>query len=168
MSTCLTLTQDELDYCKGLGVKRHMAKHPSFRDKSAVPTKQLYTGESHVLGILGEYAYHKVTGSKIDECIYERGDAGYDFEEDGSTVEVKVSTFGPSGTELKVPKREYQRYKPDEYVLAYIGKGKFNEVNVLGKISRENFDKKKREKQYGPRYPVNYIVGAEDLDALDI
>jgi hypothetical protein len=39
---------------------------------------------------------------------------------------------------------------------------------VLGKISRKTFDKKKREKQYGPRYPVNYIVGAEELDALDV
>ena len=168
MSTCLTLTQDELDYCKGLGVKRHMAKHPSFRDKSVVPTKQLYTGESHVLGILGEYAYHKVTGSKIYECIYERGDAGYDFEEDGSTVEVKVSTFGPSGTELKIPKKEYEERKPDEYVLVYINKNNLKDVTVLGKISRKNFDKKKREKQYNPRYPVNYIVGAEDLDALDV
>ena len=53
MSTVVDITEDELDHCKQLGVKRHMAKHPSFRDKSVVPTKQLYTGESHVLGILG-------------------------------------------------------------------------------------------------------------------
>ena len=81
MSHVLKLTDDELAYCRELGVKRHMAKHPSFREKSVVPTKQLYAGESHVLGILGEYAYHKVTGSKLDECIYQRGDAGYDFED---------------------------------------------------------------------------------------
>ena len=167
MSHVLKLTDDELAYCRELGVKRHMAKHPSFREKSVVPTKQLYAGESHVLGILGEYAYHKVTGSKIDECIYQRGDAGYDFEEDGSKIEVKVSTYGPVGTELKIPKKEYEERKPDQYVLVYVNKNNLKDVTVLGKISRKTFDKKKREKQYGPRYPVNYIVGAEDLDALD-
>ena len=167
MSHVVTLTEDELAYCKALGVKRHLAKHPSFRN-SRDYRKQQFAGEIHMIGVMGEYAYHKLTGCELDKNIYATGDGGQDFEHNGKKVEVRVSTFGPSGTELKVPKREYQRYKPDEYVLAYIGKGKFNEVNVLGKISRENFDKKKREKQYGPRYPVNYIVGVEDLDALDI
>ena len=44
MSTVVDITEDELDHCKKLGIKRHMAKHPSFRDKSVVPTKQLYSG----------------------------------------------------------------------------------------------------------------------------
>ena len=167
MSHVVKLTEDELAYCKALGVKRHMAKHPSFRN-SRNYRKQQFAGEIHMIGVMGEYAYHKLTGCELDKNIYATGDGGQDFEHNGKKVEVRVSTFGPSGTEVKVPKREYQRHKPDEYVLVYIGKNKFNEVNVLGKISRENFDKKKREKQYGPRYPVNYIVGAEDLDALDI
>ena len=64
--------------------------------------------------------------------------------------------------------KEYEERKPDEYVLVYINKNNLKDVTVLGKISRKNFDKKKREKQYNPRYPVNYIVGAEDLDALDV
>tara|TARA_R100001377_G_scaffold85302_1_gene71401 strand:- start:2352 stop:2855 length:504 start_codon:yes stop_codon:yes gene_type:complete len=167
MSHVLKLTDDELAYCKELGVKRHMAKKPSFRNSRNL-RKQGFEGEIHMIGVIGEYAYHKVTGSKLDENIYATGDAGYDFEDDGSKIEVKVSTYGPVGTELKIPKKEYERIKPDQYVLVYVNKNNLKDVTVLGKISRKTFDKKKREKQYGPRYPVNYIVGAEELDALDV
>ena len=160
----IRLSDSEVKYCKDLGAKRHFAKHPSFRNKDRFDE---FSVESmpHILGVIGELAYAKLYGKKVDEEIYEVRDDGTDF--DGET-EVRTVTYAGSGTvDLKVPQSEYDRKSNVKtYVLAHVNQKKLNEVRLLGEISRDNFDKRKKKMQYGIRNPVNWIVTETQLDPL--
>ena len=48
--------------------------------------------ENHIRGIMGEFAVAKFFGvpEKVDDEIYEYGDAGYDLQIDGKTIDVKT------------------------------------------------------------------------------
>jgi hypothetical protein len=118
---------------------------------------------AHFLGVIGELGYSLVTGEDVDEEIYAVRDGGQDF--DG--VEVKTITYmGAGEPELKIPVGEYERrIPPNSYVLVRFDLNR-NEVDVLGQITRSNFDEKKKKKQYGRNKPLNYIVPLSSMERL--
>jgi hypothetical protein len=169
------LTKKQLNYALGLAMQRHDAKHTSFRNKDTDRFMNKSKGSlsdkfsvdrqymAHFLGVIGELGYSLVTGESVDENIYSVRDDGQDFE----GVEVKTITYMGNGEpELKITVKEYDQRKPPKlYVLTRFDL-KNNEIEVLGKITRMNFEKKKVRKRYGARLPQNYIVPLSKMDKV--
>ena len=150
------LNNKQIKYALELAVRRHDATHTSFRNKDT----QMFLNENkmklskevkadfqymaHFLGVIGELGYAIATDQKVDEEIYSVRDSGQDF--DG--VEVKTITYmGYGEPELKITTKEYeQRTPPKLYVLTRFNI-KNNEIEVLGRITREDFDLFKKRKQ---------------------
>jgi len=169
------LDKEQLEYALDLAMRRHDAKHSSFRNKDTEnfrnKTKSKMSEKfkvdfqymAHFLGVIGELGYSLVTGEDVDEEIYAVRDSGQDFE----GVEVKTITYmGAGEPELKIPVKEYeQRTPPVLYVLTRFN-SRSNEVEVLGKISRSRFDEVKKKKQYGRNKPLNYIVPLSRMEEV--
>ena len=169
------LDKKQLNYALGLAMKRHDAKHSSFRNKDTTRFMNDSKGQmsekfsvdkqymAHFLGVIGELGYSLATGETIDENIYSVRDDGQDFE----GVEVKTITYMGSGEpELKITVKEYEQRKPPKrYVLTRFNL-KNNEVEVLGRITRPQFDKVKIKKKYGARLPMNYIIPLSKMEKM--
>ena len=169
------LNKEQLEYALDLAMRRHDAKHSSFRNKTTEKFRNENKSKmsekfkvdfqymAHFLGVIGELGYSLVTGEDVDEEIYAVRDGGQDF--DG--VEVKTITYmGAGEPELKIPVGEYERrIPPNSYVLVRFDLNR-NEVDVLGQITRSNFDEKKKKKQYGRNKPLNYIVPLSSMERL--
>ena len=169
------LSDEQLQYALELAIKRHDAKDESFRNKDTgrfmnESKSKMSKGfkvdkqyMAHFLGVIGELGYALATDQKVDEEIYSVRDSGQDF--DG--VEVKTITYmGYGEPELKITTKEYGRRTPPKlYVLTRFNI-KNNEVEVLGRITRESFDLLKKKKQYRPNLPVNYIVPLSKMEKL--
>jgi hypothetical protein len=169
------LTKKQLTYALDLAMRRHDAKHKSFRNKDidrfrndnkskmSEKFKVDFQYMAHFLGVIGELGYSLATGEEMDEEIYAVRDSGQDF--DG--VEVKTITYmGAGEPELKIPVYEYEKRTPPKlYVLARFNSN-INEVDVLGTITRNQFDKTKKKKQYGVGKPLNYIVPLSTMSEI--
>lgn len=159
------LTKKQLSYVYNLAKQRHNAKHKSFRnatqivpeDKGNVFEKQFKIEKEympHFLGLVGELAWSLHTGEAVDENIYNVRDGGEDFK----GIEVKTITYDGDGEpELKIKVSEYGSKTPEKYVLVKFDL-KSKVVKILGTISRDSFDKEKKEKKYGRFLPNNYVV----------
>ena len=169
------LNDRQIEMAREFAQRRHEAKHISFRNKSRLVAKEkpktlveeyIYdrTHKAHFLGLLGEMAYATAVGEKIDTNIYSVRDTGADV----NGAEVKTSTFSGDGVELKIPQTEFDIKSPKKYILARLNENRFNEVELVGEISREDFAKHKTIKQYGPNNPINYIVGVQHLEPIQI
>lgn len=171
----IQLNKIQVQKAMELAKKRHDAKDISFRNKDvavftnekkkllAKKTKTKSEYMAHYIGILGEFGWAVANNLRVDENIYPVRDSGEDFK----GVEIKTITyFGPGEPELKITQKEYnQRKKPKIYVLARIAVDR-DEVEILGKITRSNFDRFKVEKQYGKNLPMNYIVPLSLMEKL--
>ena len=169
------LDKKQLNYALGLAMKRHDAKHSSFRNKDTTRFMNDSKGQmseqfsvdkqymAHFLGVIGQLGYSLATGETIDENIYSVRDDGQDFE----GVEVKTITYMGSGEpELKITVKEYeQRKHPKLYVLTRFNL-KNNEVEVLGRITRPQFDKVKIKKRYGSSLPMNFIIPLSKMEKM--
>lgn len=168
----ISLSKEQLEYAKVLAAKRHEAKDISFRNSKRLhgnikKTKVDHyvldiTHKAHFLGVLGEMAYAEAVNGKIDTNIYELRDKGFDVND----VEVKASTWMSGDIELKVQKNHFETKFPKKYVLVRIDENNFDSIEVIGEITRQDFDKNKKIKQYAPNYPINYIVGVKHLTLL--
>lgn len=164
-NTLINFTDKEIDWAIDMGQQRHGAKHTSFREKTRMGNVSKVFGGSHILGVLGELAYEKHTGIQMDRNIYSVRDQGYDFKTSKNSgnnfkIDIKTITYNGEGEkELKVKVSEYTKKIPDEYVLIYIDKDNLKEATILGCISRSDFEKNKKEKQYRSDYPSTYYVG---------
>jgi hypothetical protein len=165
------LEKNEIKYAIELGKKRHNAKDISFRNAGTIKINSRFFLESinkqfypHIIGVLGEMAYSKVYKKSMDTNIYAVRDGGEDFP----GIEIKAITyFGNGEPELKIPKQEYKtRTKINTYVLVRVDKDDLSCVELLGKISRKEFDKKKISKQYSINYPENWVVPLSLMDIL--
>ena len=175
MNMKFKLNKKQLGYALDLAMRRHDAKHASFRNKDTdrfmndnkgVMSEKFKVDKqymAHFLGVIGELGYSLATGEEIDENIYSVRDDGEDF----NGVEVKTITYMGSGEpELKITVKEYEQRKPPElYVLTRFNL-KNNEVEVLGKITRSDFDNKKKKRRYGARLPMNYIVPLSKMEGM--
>lgn len=168
----IELTKEQIKFARELAKKRHEAKNIRFKNtgiltnisKTTLVEKYIYDKfhKPHFLGLLGEIAYALASDQKIDTQIYEVRDCGFDVGD----VEVKTSTWMGNGIELKIKKQEFDTKFPSKYVLARIDENKFYIVDLIGEISREDFNKYKRIKQYRPNNPINYVVGTNYLKTI--
>ena len=163
--TLIKFTDKEIEWAIDMGKQRHGAKHVSFRESNQMGDVSKVFGGSHILGVLGELAYEKHTGIKMDRTIYAVRDPGHDFETSKNDsqnfkIDIKTITYNGDGEkELKVKIDEFNKKTPDEYVLVFIDKDNLKEAMILGYISREDFRKNKKEKKYMYNYPSTYYVG---------
>jgi len=160
----------QLEKAVETAIARHEAKNISFRNRSIYfPEKKNEFGipneyAPHLIGVLGEMAWATVKGLPIDENIYSVRDKGYDFK----GVEIKTVTyFGAGEPELKIKVQEFNKKHPSVYVLMRVDPITL-EVELIGKITREKFNKIKQRKQYGPKLPENFVVSASELDEIKI
>ena len=170
------LTDEEFADALDLAQQRHDAKSKSFRNRGAKPFRNEAKAKlasrfgvdpqymAHFLGVLGEMAWAKVSGDDIDREIYSVRDSGQDF--DG--VEVKMVTYaGVDEPELKITAKELlERTPPKMYVLCQLVADS-NKINVLGTISREDFEAKAKYKRYGRYLPDNYVVPESQMDPVE-
>ena len=148
--TLINFTDKEVAWAIDMGQQRHGAKHNSFREKSRMGSISKVFGGSHILGVLGE----------LDFKTSKNSDKNF-------KIDIKTITYNGEGEkELKIKVSEYAKNIPDEYVLIYIDKDNLKEATILGCISRSNFEKNKKEKQYRRDYPSNYYVGESSLRAI--
>ena len=158
----INLTKKEVSFAKKLAKKRHNAKNAFIRNRGIL-MREGSVYDPHTIGLIGEMAYAKFTGEKIDEEIYALRDKGQDFNK----VEVKTITyFGDGEPELKIKQKEFEAKNPEVYVLARVDKKKLVSVELLGKISRKDFDKNKIAKRYGRFNPDNWIVPLSLMEKL--
>ena len=160
----IKLTKEQLNYALDLAMKRHDAKHTSFRNKDT----ELFSNDtkksiSARIGADKQLGWSLVTGEAVDEEIYDVRDSGQDFE----GIEVKTITYmGRGEPELKITVKEYDRRTPPKlYVLTRFDSST-GVIDILGKITREKFDQVKVRKRYGARLPQNYIVPLSKMEKL--
>lgn len=113
------------------------------RSKNASSTRIL-SPDSELIGALGEMAFEKLTGLKMDKEVYITGDAGYDFvlyergkfecrEFSGDwsphriTIDVKSRSSYPEHLAIDLP----PTFKADIYVLCVVTVGDFEDMAVL-------------------------------------
>lgn len=165
----VVLNDNQIEFARELAKRRHEAKNISFKNSGiltdtnkATPVEEYIYDKRHkphFLGLLGEMAYALTTGQKVDTNIYSVRDRGFDVGD----VEVKTSTWNGPTIELKIKQKEFETKHPSKYVLARASETEFNIIELIGQITREDFDRYKIAKQYKPTNPVNYIVGTQHL-----
>jgi predicted RNA-binding protein associated with RNAse of E/G family len=110
----------------------------------------------------------------MDRNIYSVRDKGYDFKTSKKSgrnfkIDIKTITYNGEGEkELKVKIDEYIKKTPDEYVLVFIDKDNLKEATILGYISREDFEKNKKEKKYMYNYSSTYYIGESLLHPIKL
>ena len=158
----VNISNEELKGIYSLAKERHNAKDLSFRNSNIlIDSQNVYA--PHAIGLIGEHAWGKHTNQSVDKNIYKVRDQGEDF----TNTEVKTITyFGSGEPELKIKREEFHSKSPSLYVLARVNKKKLNMVELLGTISREDFDNKKEEKQYAPSNPINYVVPLSKMNKV--
>jgi len=158
----INLTKQEISFAKKLAKKRHNAKNTFIRNRGIL-MKEGSVYDPHTIGLIGEMAYAKFIGEKVDEEIYAVRDKGQDFNK----VEVKTITyFGDGEPELKIKQKEFETKSPETYILARVDKKKLASVELLGKITRKEFEKIKTAKRYGRFNPDNWIVPLSLMEKL--
>ena len=175
MAVIIEIQHSKVQELLQLAKKRHDAKPKNFRNSGILIKRSEDPIENylpHVIGIIGEYAWGKHTGQPIDEVIYKVRDF-----EDFNGEEVKTTTyFGSGEPELKIKIGEFKDKAPKRYILARTDKTKalhaLNSgaesifVELLGQITREDFEEKKKVKKYGANNPFNYIVTLSLMEPL--
>lgn len=156
------LTKKEISFAKKLAKKRHNSKNSFIRNRGIL-MKEGSIYDPHTIGLIGELAYAKFSGEEIDETIYSVRDKGQDFHK----IEIKTITyFGDGEPELKIKQKEFETKSPETYILIRVDKKKLSSVELLGKISREEFDKNKVAKRYGRFNPDNWVVPLSKMERL--
>jgi hypothetical protein len=173
----ITISKKEINYVLSLAKKRHDAKPNSIKNTGILIDRNINNPIEnylpHFIGIVGEYAWGKHTNRSVDEDIYEIRDS-----EDFDGEEIKTITYyGGGEPELKIKVTEFDSKKPKKYILARTNKEKILkaltvntensiDIELLGVISRNDFDKNKVKKRYGFNNPLNYIVGLSKMNEV--
>ena len=167
----IKLTKKEKQDILELAKKRHDAKDRSFRNTSILSSdenKNKFNEKfsidknymPHYTGLVGEYVWAKANNLQVDEEIYSVRDNGEDFK----GTEVKTITYcGPGEPELKIKQSEYESKTPNLYVLVRLNLSD-DEVEILGTITRDMFDKNKKSKRYGIGKPYNFVVPLSKME----
>jgi len=171
MSKNIDIKEKDLIKLLGLAKQRHDAKPKNIRNTGILIKESQKNIEEqylpHFIGLIGEFAWGQHSGQFVDEKIHKKGDS-----EDFQGEEVKTITyFGTGEPELKIKIAEFKNKFPNKYILARVKgdqaldflkgltvAGLNVEVELLGLISREDFDEKKKVKKYGINNPFNYVV----------
>jgi hypothetical protein len=130
---------------KYIGKRRTQAKPASIRyNDSDYHLSTSDRSHPHIIGAACELAYAEITNQEPDLNFHPKGDI-IDF----NGIEIKSSTYNGKDIELKVKVSEFQRKKDltKAYILCRTDE-KISFVEFIGCISKERFDKIKREKTY--------------------
>ena len=143
-----------------LSFAQKVIKDAGENSKAAWKLKRNYTIASMCIGTIGELAYAKMTGQRVNMTLKTFGDKGIDFP-DGA--QVKTCTYnGPYKKELKVSSLKF-KIIPKKFILAhYNAANKSNFVAMLGEISYENFLSKKKVKYFNEK--PSFVVSEDELD----
>ena len=145
------LSVEDINFATELGKKRSA----SMGHKDTKNSKNFFANKPpwhrHVVGAIGEVAFAKVTGQKVDTKTIGRGDGGVDFK-NGVQVKATEKKYKP---DLIISKRQFNMKKGTIYVLAWI---KLPVVEFVGGISRQKFDQLKTLKrfQHGEAWVVKH------------
>ncbi len=148
---CISLSEEDIKFAEDLGKKRSA----SMGHKDTKNSKNFFSDKPgwwrHYIGALGEVAYSKATGHKVDTETIGRGDGGADFP---NGVQIK-STMKKHKPDLIISKRQFNMKKGTIYVLAWI---KIPKVEFVGWITRSKFDTLKQLKkfQHGEAWVVKH------------
>jgi len=160
------LTDEEVDDHHSLATKQCNAKEDGIRENDSGYHRNHTMSDKndralpHRIGMIGALAYAKYMGVGVNREVYTNHGDTIDF--DGT--EVKTSTWMKSNVELKVKVKEYKKKIPRKYVLARVNPANWRRVELMGEISRSEFDIKKRRRNYGNE--DNWIVGVCDLHTV--
>jgi hypothetical protein len=153
----ITLTNEQIEWCKNLAIKRSGSMNHSDTLNSQNFLKQKPSWYRHYVGVLGELAYSIHTGQAVDETTIGKGDSGIDFE-DGVQVKASDTVNKPN---LMFPVSQFNRKIAKNYVLAWV---KLPEVELIGRITREKILEVKTTKDYG--YGNTYFVSHSHLETI--
>jgi len=137
MSHTVLLTLKDRKHAEKLAKKRVQAKPKHIRFNDSGYHDNPHRWYPHMIGLLGEMAFSKITGMPINEEIYAGGDRG-----DFGTLEIKTRMCKDRNPLLIVKKREWERKSPKRYILMRLDPSQ-EEAEVLGWISRGEFDELK-------------------------
>ena len=147
----IKLSDEDINFATDLGKRRSA----SMGHKDTKNSKNFFANKPpwhrHVVGAIGEVAFAKVTGQKVDTKTIGRGDGGVDFK-NGVQIKSTEKKFKP---DLIISKRQFNMTKGTIYVLAWI---KLPVVEFVGWISRQKFDQLKTLKrfQHGEAWVVKH------------
>ena len=165
----IIFNKEQLKKAIEIAVARHEAKDKSFRTKDIYFNKEKNSlgianeYMPHLIGVVGEMAWAILNNLNLDEGIYKVRDCGEDF--DG--VEIKTTTyFGYGEPELKIKQQEFYKKTPNTYVLVRVNP-KNLDTEILGKITRKNFENLKVVKKYGENLPVNFVVPLSKMEKIN-
>lgn len=128
----VTFSEENLSHFRDLAQGR---QNPKDRDPSKVSDKRIIQRdnvETHLIGLLGEFAVGTLLGSATDTEAYLSGDTDKDFELYGIGIEVKT-------LQGYLAFKQIDDFKTDVAVLVTYDKGDYSKVWVQGWISRQDF-----------------------------
>jgi hypothetical protein len=137
MSVFVDLTDEVVKKAFQLGKARCDEKELDIRQRQSGYHNNPLREYPHQIGVIGEYAFAQFSGRKVDETLLALGDKG-DF---GEEIEIKTSTH--NNPMLLIKQEEYNRKSPKRYVLVRVDEQNLNRVELVGQISREDFQKNK-------------------------
>lgn len=152
----IRISESEIQWCEALGKRRHYSiekhsanwfdgKPPWFKEK---------------IGVLGEKAYSIYSGYPVDDWTIGCGDDGTDFP-NGAQAK---GACQPRTPRLMLPVSSYNKKPFKFYVLGWCRPGDYGDWRLLGKISRERFDKIKQKSFFRC---WTYWCWAKDLEPLE-
>ena len=150
----IKLTDKELDWCKDLAMKRSGSMNHADTKNSSNFFKRKPAWWRHYIGVIGEFAYSKHTGEKVDILTIGKGDSGSDFK---YGVDVKSSN-SKNRPPLLLFANQFKRKVAKHYVLAWV---KENSVELIGHIKRKKVIELKEIKDFG--FGETYVIDNKHL-----
>ena len=138
----ITLTEQQLEWCKDLAMKRSGSMNHADTKNSSNFFKSKPAWWRHYIGVIGELAYSIHTGEKVGVLTIGKGDSGYDFK---YGVDVKCSN-SKQRPDLLLNANQFKRKKANHYVLAWVQE---NTVELIGHIKRTKATELKEIKDFG-------------------
>lgn len=138
----VSFTTQEQSLLASLAEKRQA---PKDANRSAVTDKRILQRDNvqtHLIGLMGEYAVAKLIGEEMDAKAYLSGDLLKDFQICGITIEVKT-------LQGYLAFRSLDELKADVAVLVIHDKSDMSKVSVQGWIDRADFREKHFKDDFG-------------------
>jgi len=133
----IQLEREDIEECRRLAKMRNTKKEGVQSTNNNPHTTDF---QIHFYGVIGEYAFSKITGYPMDYSHNpDGGDPGYDFEINGYKIDIKYSKHGKY---LGFSRKD--KFKADIAVLVKPVNPKipFMELKIVGWCTREDFMEK--------------------------
>jgi hypothetical protein len=152
--------------CRSLAIERVLTKHQGYETfygnfhKSCTQNDSQERWWPHMIGLLGEVAFKRITGMDIDLSFKKKGDKGFDFP-DNTEVKTRIPSLNEGDNPwLLVRENDWKNKKPSRYVLVQIDTEHTSAV-IRGQCTHEWLGLYGERKEYPGR--VNIGVRASQL-----